>query len=292
MDDRRIEISRAMIDAYDDYTHVTLDRRGFMRTLRRLAGSTAAAAAIVPLLEANAAAAAIVEPDDPRLEAGRLRYPGEAGGMRGYLAIPKAADTKLPGVLVIHENRGLNPHIEDVARRMALEGFIVLAPDFLSGRGGTPADEDVARGMFRDLEHVTENALASLRHLAADPRCTGRIGATGFCWGGGTVGALAVAAGDELAAAVPWYGRQPDPAEVPRIRARVLAHYAGNDERINAGIPAFREALEAAGIDHRIHVYEGVAHAFHNDTAAARYDKPAATLAWQRTVAFLKETLA
>lgn len=290
--DRHPEITRAMIDAYDDYTHVTLDRRGFFRTLRRLAGSTAAAAAIVPLLEANAAAAAIVAADDPRLATATIRYAGEDSEMSGYLALPKAAAGPLPGVLVIHENRGLNPHIEDVTRRMALEGFVALAPDFLSPKGGTPANEDEARSMFRDLDHVPENALASLRRLAGEEACTGKVGATGFCWGGGTVNALAVVAGDELAAAVPWYGRQPDPADVPRIRARVLAHYAGNDERINAGIPAFREALEAAGIDHSIHIYEGAAHAFNNDTAAARYDQAAASLAWQRTVDFLRETLA
>jgi carboxymethylenebutenolidase len=214
--------------------------------------------------------------------------------MAGYLARPANPKTRLPAVIVVHENRGLVPHIEDVTRRLALEGFLVLAPDFLHQVGGTPADEDRARDMIGqfDRNRTMINALASLRFLnTSHPASTGKIGATGFCWGGGLVNALAVAAGADLLAAAPYYGAQPPAADVPRIKARLVLHYAGNDDRINAGIPAYREALDKAGVKYALYIYEGTQHAFNNDTSAARYNKAAADLAWSRTVALFKEML-
>jgi carboxymethylenebutenolidase len=198
-----------------------------------------------------------------------------------------------PAVIVVHENRGLNAHIKDVTRRLALEGFIALAPDYLSDLGGTPENEDEARGLFEQLQatDVTANGVATIAFLKEHEKSNGNVGAIGFCWGGGTVNDLAVASPD-LRAAVPYYGRQPNAEAVPAIEARIMAHYGGLDERVNAGIPAFEEALKAAGKDFQIFVYEGANHAFNNDTSAARYNKEAAELAWSRTVEFLKETLA
>jgi len=285
-------ISQAMIDAYDEYTHLTLDRRGFMDRLTKLAGSGAAAAAIAPLLAANPAAAGIVAPDDARLTGTDITWPASDGEMMGYLVHPAEQDGKLPAVIVIHENRGLNPHIRDVARRVALEGFVALAPDFLSPLGGTPADEDRARDMFAQLDaaQTAANGVATVAFLKQHELGNGKVGAMGFCWGGGTVNALAVAAPD-LDAGVAYYGRQPSADGVPEIKAALLLHYAGQDERINAGIDEYRAALEAAGKDFTIHVYDGAQHAFNNDTSAARYDKEAADLAWQRTIGFFNEHL-
>ena len=286
-------ITQAMIDAYDEYTHLTLDRRGFMEKLTRLAGSGAAAAAIMPMLAASQVNAALVEEGDPRLDAQNVTYPGASGEMKGYLAFPKDAAGPLPAVIVIHENRGLNPHIRDVARRMALEGFVALAPDFLSPNGGTPANEDEARAMFQslDMAAATANGEATRAFLAGHQKTNGKVGAIGFCWGGGMVNRMAVAS-PELGAGVAYYGSQAPADQVPAIKAPLMLHYASLDERINAGIPAFEEALKAAGTDHQIFVYEGANHAFNNDTSSARYDKAAADLAWSRTIAFLKETLA
>ncbi len=286
-------ITQAMIDAYDDFTHVTLDRRRFMETLTRLAGSSAAAAAIVPLLAANPAHAAVVAEDDKRIEGEDITYPGSSGEMKAYLVRQADATGKLPAVIVIHENRGLNPHIRDVARRMALEGFLVLAPDFLSPLGGTPADEDKARDLFGqlDMARVVADGVATVVFLKDNAASNGKVGAVGFCWGGGTVNALAVAA-PGLDAAVAYYGMQPKgAAEIAKIQAPLLLHYAGLDERIDAGIPEFRKELDAAGKDYQIFVYEGVQHAFNNDTSEARYNKQAADLAWGRTIAFFKEKL-
>lgn len=288
----RTQITQAMIDAYDEYTHLTLDRRRFMERLTALAGSGAAAAAIAPLLAANSASAEMIASDDERLSAKDVVYGGSSGEMKGYLVRPKAATGPLGAVIVIHENRGLNPHIRDVARRMALEGFIALAPDFLSPSGGTPDDEDQARDMIGKLDPAATaaNAEASLQFLAKLDGTNGKVGAIGFCWGGGLVNRFATAS-PELKAAVAYYGAQPPAEEVPNIKAALLLHYAGLDERINAGIDAYRKALEASGKTFEIHVYDGVNHAFNNDTSAARYDKAAADLAWQRTVAFLKKYL-
>ena len=286
-------ITQAMIDAYDEYTHLTLDRRRFMEKLSLLAGSGAAAAAIAPMLAASKAQAAIVEEGDDRLQSEDVTFPGASGEMKGYLVVPKQATGPLPGVIVIHENRGLNPHIRDVARRMALEGFVALAPDFLSPSGGTPTDEDKAREMFStlDMAATVKNAVAVRAFLAGHEKVNGKVGAIGFCWGGGMVNRMAAASPD-LGAGVAYYGSQLAAAEVPTIKAPLMLHYAGLDERINAGIDTYKQALEANGKTFEIHMYEGVNHAFNNETSAARYDKAAADLAWSRTVAFLKKNLA
>ena len=287
------KITPEMIRLYDEYTHVTLDRRKFMDRLGRLAGSTAAAAAIAPLLEANYAQAAIVAEGDARVKAAKIEFPGSAGKMTGYLARPANATGKLPAVMVIHENRGLNPHIQDVARRAALEGFLALAPDFLSPMGGTPADQDAARDMIGKLDAAATiaDAVAAADFLDGHADSTGKVGCVGFCWGGGLANQTAVHA-PNLDAAVAFYGRVPEAADVPRIKAKLLLHYAGLDERINAGIAGYEAALKAAGVTYTAYVYDNVNHAFHNDTAAARYDEAAAKLAWSRTVEFLKQALA
>jgi carboxymethylenebutenolidase len=286
-------ISQAMIDAYDEYTHLTLDRRRFMEQLTRLAGSGAAAAAIAPLLSANSAQAAIVADNDPRVKAEDITYAGSSGEMKGYLVKPADQSGKHGTVIVIHENRGLNPHIRDIARRVALEGFVALAPDFLSPLGGTPADEDKARDMFTKLDasQVTADGVATIAYLKGDKDGNGKVGAVGFCWGGGAVNDLAVNAPD-LAAGVAYYGMQPKAEDAAKIKAALLLHYAGLDERIDAGIDAYKKALDAAHVEYTVYVYDGVNHAFNNDTSAARYDKKAADLAWGRTIAFLKEKLA
>ncbi len=286
-------ITQAMIDAYDEYTHLTLDRRGFMDRLTRLAGSGAAAAAIAPLLAANSARAAEVAADDSRIKGEDISWPGGKGEIKGYLVRPAEASGKLGAVIVIHENRGLNEHIRDVARRVALEGFIALAPDLLSSAGGTPTDEDKAREMISALDPAQPIAddVATVAYLKTIEGGNGKVGAVGFCWGGGQVNMLAVNAPD-LDAGVAYYGAQPkDEAAVARIKAPLLLHYAGLDTRINAGIDAYKEALDANKKEYTVYVYDGVNHAFNNDTSAARYDKKAADLAWGRTIAFFKEKL-
>ena len=294
MNEQKPKISQAMINAYDEYTHLHLDRRRFMERLTQLAGSGAAAAAIAPLLGASGARAQMVPEADDRLEIKDVTYPGAAGAtMSGYLVRPKTAAGPLGSVIVIHENRGLNAHIKDVARRVALEGFTALAVDFLSPQGGTPSDEDKARQMFSTLDpqQVAANGEASRVYLAGLQGANGKVGAVGFCWGGGAVNNLAVKS-PELAAGVAYYGAQPKAEDVPSIRAPLMLHYGGLDERINAGIPAFRDALQKDGKTYEIFIYEGVNHAFNNDTSAARYDKAAADLAWSRTIAFFRKHLA
>jgi carboxymethylenebutenolidase len=285
-------ITQAMISAYDEYTHLTLDRRGFMNKLKILTGSAAAAAAVAPMLAASSAHAAMVAADDARLEVSDVAFDGATGEMRGQLSLPVDAAGPLPAVVVIHENRGLNEHIRDVARRLALEGFATLAVDFLSPLGGTPDDEDKAREMIGTLDgsETIANAAAARAFLAGHEKTNGKVGAIGFCWGGGLVNNLAVADPD-LGAGVAYYGRQASAADVPAIQAPLMLHYAGLDERINAGIADYRAALEAAGKRFELHMYDGVNHAFNNDTSAARYDKAAADLAWSRTVAFLRDNL-
>lgn len=287
------KITQAMIDAYDEYTHLSLDRRRFMERLTALAGSAAGAAAIAPLLAANSASAQIVAESDARLTAEDVTWAAPKGQMKGYIARPKDAQGQLGGVIVIHENRGLNPHIRDVARRMALEGFVALAPDFLSVDGGTPTDEDKAREMIGKLDRAAtvENAVATVAYMSELDWVNGKVGAMGFCWGGGLVNQLAVA-DPNLKAAVAYYGSQPPAESVSNIKAAMMLHYAGLDERINAGIDAYKKALEDGGKTHELFVYEGVNHAFNNDTSAARYDKAAAELAWKRTVEFFKKNLA
>ncbi len=286
------KITQAMVDAYDEYTHLTLDRRSFMDKLTKLAGSGAAAAMIAPMLAANSARAAVVAADDNRLRTKDIVFPGPAGDIKGYRASPAEASGKLPAVIVIHENRGLNDHIRDVARRMALEGFIALAPDLLSSAGGTPSDEEKAREMIGALDSKTAIAegVATIEYLKKDKSTNGKVGVVGFCWGGGMVNDLAVNAPD-LGAGVAYYGRQAKPEDVAKIKAPLLLQYAGLDTRINAGIDAYKKALEDNGKTFEIYVYEGANHAFNNDTSEARYDKKAADLAWSRTVEFFKKNL-
>jgi carboxymethylenebutenolidase len=278
-------MDQKIISLFDSFTHGGMNRREFMDKLKSLAGSAAAASALLPVLENNYAFAEVVPETDERLATETFKFEGGSG----YLAKPKA-EGKYPGVVVIHENRGLNPHIKDVARRMALEGFTALAPDYLSGLGGTPEDADKARDMIGTLtpQAIDATSVAALAALKANAATNGKSGAMGFCWGGGAVNALAVA-DQSLSTGVAYYGRQPAAPDVPKITAPLLLHYGGLDERINAGIPAFEEALKGSGKTYEIHIYEGVNHAFNNDTNAARYDKAAAELAWARTVAFLKK---
>jgi carboxymethylenebutenolidase len=281
-----------IIDLYDAYTHERLDRRIFMDRLATMAGGTAAAAALLPVLQANYAKAAIVPPDDARVRAERITFQGATGAVQAYLVRPADAQGPLPGVIVIHENRGLNPHIEDVARRVALEGFVALAPDFLSPKGGTPADEDQARELIGQLDQqqTIQDALAAVDFLKGNDATTGKVGVVGFCWGGGLANQIAVNSA-EVDAVVPFYGRQPASGDVAKIRAPLLLHYAGLDERINAGIPEYERALKDAGVNYIIYMYEGANHAFHNDTSEARYDPAAARLAWSRTIDFFKQHL-
>lgn len=284
-------MDQRIISLYDRFTHGDMSRREFLDRLRDLAGSAAAAAALLPLLQNDYARAAIVAPDDPRLSVGTVSYAADGVEISGMLAHLKG-DAKRPAVIVIHENRGLNPHIKDVARRLALEGYLAFAPDMLSPQGGTPEDEDKARNMIGGLDaEATERRLAAaVPFLANHALSTGKVGAVGFCWGGGMVNRLAAASPD-LAAGVAYYGRQIPAERVPAIRAPLLLHYAGLDERINAGIADYEAALKANGKTYTIHMYEGANHAFNNDTNAARYDKAAADLAWQRTLAFFAQHL-
>jgi carboxymethylenebutenolidase len=277
-------------DLYEKHARGAMDRREFLGKLAAVAGGAAAAAALLPALEGTPAASQTVPKDDPRLETEYIEYRGKTGKMRAYSARPKDAG-KLAGVIVIHENRGLNLHTEDIARRVALEGFRAIAPDALSPFGGTPENPDEARPLFQklDREENTKNFVAAVEYLKTGPEATGKVACMGFCWGGGVTNQVAVNAPD-LTAAVPFYGSQPAPEDVPKIKAAMLIHYAGNDERIDAGIPAFEEALKKAGVQYKIYMYEGAGHAFMNDTGA-RYDKEAAELAWARTVAFLREEL-
>ena len=287
-----VEITQQVIDLYDEYTHLTLDRRRFFDHLTKLTGGTAAAYALLPLLENSYAEAAMIAPDDARLNTEMITFAGANGEMMGYLARPADAAGKLPAVLVIHENRGLNPHIEDVTRRIALEGFVALGVDFLSPAGGTPPDEDKAREMIGQLDSVQTvlNAVAAVDYLAQRDDTTGKVGSVGFCWGGAMSNQVA-ANSPTVSATVAYYGRQPAASEVGRIKAPMMLHYAGLDQRINAGIPDFESALKANGVNYEMFVYDDVNHAFNNDTNAARYDEKAAAVAWNRTVNFFKEKL-
>ena len=283
-------MDQKFMDLYDDHVKGSLDRREFLKKLAVLAGSTAAATTLLPLIENKYARAQFVPEDDPRLQVENIKYPGETGEVLAHLARPKG-EAKLPGVIVIHENRGLNPHTEDVARRAALEGFLAIAPDALSPLGGTPDNVDEARSLMRklDSEATVKNYVAAVKYLKTHPQSTGKVGCMGFCWGGGMTNQVAVNSPD-LIAAVPFYGRQPAPEDVPKIKASLLIHYAGLDERINAGIEEFEAALKKASVEYKIYMYEGAGHAFFNDTGS-RYHEEAAKLAWERTIAFLKEKL-
>lgn len=285
-------MDQRVIDLYDAYTHGGMDRREFLARLAGLVGGSAAAAAALALLQNRPAHAGLVAEEDPRLSTSVVSFGPPEAPLSGYLARAKG-EGKRPGVIVIHENRGLNAHIRDVTRRLALEGFLALAPDMLSLRGGTPADEDAARAMIReaDTAQVVAGLAAAAAFLAAHPESTGRVGAVGFCWGGGMANRLA-ASPALVAAAVAYYGSQLPAEEVPRLHAPLLLHYAGLDERINAGIEPFVAALEAHGKPFEMYMYEGAQHAFNNDASPARYNREAAELAWGRTVAFLRKHLA
>ena len=284
-------MNKPFFDLYDDYKKGAMDRREFFKRLAHLAGGTAAAAALLPFLEGGYAGAQVVAADDPRLQTGYIEYPADEGKVRAYSARPKDS-AKHSGVIVIHENRGLNPHTEDVARRVALEGYLAVAPDALSPLGGTPSNPDEIRALFQKLDGKANirNFVAAVRYLKTNPQSTGKVGCMGFCWGGGVTNQVAVNSPD-LAAGVPFYGSQPAAEDVPKIKASLLIHYAGQDERINAGIPAFEAALKKAAVDYKLFMYEGAQHAFFNDSNATRYHKESAQLAWQRTIDFFREKL-
>ena len=284
-------MDQQIINLFDEYTHKPLSREVFMKRLTSLTGSTAAALTTLSLLEVNYAKAATIDLQDDRLMTERIVYPGDGTEMKGYVARPKA-DGKYPAIVVIHENRGLNPHIEDVARRAALAGYLALAPDALSPLGGTPADADQARDMFQKLDASKNlnNFIKAFDYLKSRKDGNGKFGTVGFCWGGGIVNQLAVNVPD-LKAAVAFYGRQPESTDVYKIKAAVQLHYAGTDERINAGIAVYEEALKQAKVTYELYSYEGAQHAFHNDTAPTRYNETAAKLGWERTLAFFKKYL-
>jgi len=284
-------MDRRIIDLYDSFTHGGISRRDFLDRLASLVGSTTAAVALLPLLQNNYAQAAIVADNDPRLVADAVSYDSPKGKISGYLVRP-VAKGKRPVIIVIHENRGLNPHIKDVARRFALEGFLTFAPDLLSVSGGTPADEDQARDLHAktDARDLAVAAIAAVPFVVSHPESNGNVGAVGFCVGGGVVNRMA-AARAELKASVAYYGLQVPGGEVPAINAALLLHYAGLDERVNAGIADFEAALKANNKRYTIYMYPGVNHAFNNDTNGTRYNKEAADLAWERTLAFFREQL-
>jgi carboxymethylenebutenolidase len=285
-------MNQTIIDLYDKFTHGGMNRRRFLERLTVLAGSTAAANAMLVLLQNDYALAEVIPESDSRIKAETVTITG----ISTYLVKPAQATSgggdKFPAVIVIHENRGLNPHIKDVTRRLAVEGFLAAGVDLLTPLGGTPADEDKARDMIGQLkpDDVAQELTALADNLRARPDSNGKVGAVGFCWGGGVVNNLAVA-DPSLNAAVAYYGRQPDASKVPSIEAPLLLHYGGLDTNINPGIPAYEEALKANGKDYQIYVYEGANHAFNNDTNAARYNKEAADLAWSRTLTFFKKNL-
>ncbi len=277
-------------DLYEKYTDGYLNRRKFLKRLAVLAGSTAAAVTLLPLLQKSFVQAQVVPKADPRLVIENISYPAREGQMNAHFARP-TGNKKFPGVIVIHENRGLNPHTEDVARRVALEGFLAVAPDALSPLGGTLEDVNEARSLMRELDgpSTIKNFTAAVQYLKTHPQSTGKVGCMGFCWGGGMTNKVAVNAPD-LTAAVPFYGSQPAAEDVPKIKASLLCHYAGLDTRINSGIEAFEAALKEAAIEYKMFVYEGAGHAFFNDTGS-RYHKEAAALAWKRTIEFFNVKL-
>ncbi|UOQ96995.1 dienelactone hydrolase family protein [Hymenobacter sp. 5317J-9] len=284
-------MDQRIIDLFDEYTHAPLSRKDFMERLVKLAGGTALAFSALSILEPGYAAAATVSPQDDNLETEDVSWPGDGATVQGYLVHPKGKK-KRGAVVVIHENRGLTPHIKDVTRRVAQAGYLALGVDALSVVGGTPADEDKGRELIGKLDPLKNlnNYLAALTYLRARPDCNGRTGAVGFCWGGGLVNQLAVH-DPKLDAGVAYYGAQPKAEDVARIKATMLLHYGGLDQRINAGIPAYEAALKAAGTKYELYVYEGANHAFNNDTSPARYNAEAAKLAWDRTLKLFKEKL-
>jgi carboxymethylenebutenolidase len=282
----KVKIDSKVLDLYNEYIHTSLSRQEFLSRLTRVAGGSAAAAALLPMIECNYARAGQVADNDSRLETGYITYDGKTGKVKAYSARPKGAG-KLPAVVVIHENRGLNVHLEDVARRAALAGYFAIAPDGLSSVGGAPADQEAARDLFSKTPpaDIAGDVVAAVPFLAKHPNSTGKVGSVGFCYGGGQAVRCAIDV-QGLTCAVGFYGRAPSAEDVAKIKVPVMVHYAQDDKGINAGIADFRAALEANMIPHSINMYPGTGHGFHNDTSEARYNPEAAKLAWNRTVAF------
>lgn len=285
------KISQEVIELYDEYTHVPLDRRDFLAKLGKIAGGSAAALAMLPMLQNNYVQAAIIDPNDTSIDTSMESYEFFGKTVSYYQAKPKG-DGPFPTVLVIHENRGLNPHIKDIVRRLAKEGFLAYAPDALSLVGGTPTDEDKARSMIKQLDNTDTMDIyrSSVNKIVKNPYSNGSVGCVGFCWGGGWANRLAVHC-TLLKSSVAYYGRQLNEKETKKVRVPLLLHYAGLDKRINSGIEEFSDHLMESQKEFTIHFYPEVNHAFNNDTNAARYNKQAAELSWGRTVSFLKNTL-
>lgn len=283
-----------LLNLYDDFAHGRVDRRGFLDRASRYAVGGLTAVGLLEMLSPNYALAEQVAKDDPRIEAAYAEYdsPKGAGKMRGLLVKPAKAEGKLPGVIVVHENRGLNPYIEDVARRVAVAGFVAFAPDALFPLGGYPGNDDKGKEMQakRDPAQMVEDFIAAAQWLAVNPACDGKVGVVGFCYGGGMANTLAVRLPDLIKAAVPFYGRQPAAEDVPKIKAALLIHNAELDTRVNEGWPAYEAALKQARVRYTAHMYPKANHGFHNDTTP-RYDEAAAKLAWERTIKFFNETL-
>ena len=286
-------MEKKITELYNDYRSGQTSRREFLRKLAMITGGSAAAMALLPALEDNELKAAVqlTQPTDPDLLTEFIKYPAETGEMRAYMAMPKKGK-RFPAVIVIHENRGLVPHIQDVTRRMAKEGFLAIAPDALSPVGGTPEDISNVGELFKKLvaDQTTKNFVAAVKFLENHKSSNGKVGCTGFCWGGAMTNQVAVNSPD-LDAAVPYYGRQPVADDVAKIKAPILAHYAENDQGINAGIPAFEEALKKYNKEYQIFTYPGTGHAFNNDSNPDRYNAEQAKIAWGRTVAFFKQKL-
>ena len=287
------DFDQELLILFDAYVHGVIDRRGFLERAQKFAVGGLTAAGLLAALSPNFALAQVVPKNDPRLKTETLDFasPNGYGSMKGYLARPANASGKLPGILVVHENRGLNPHIEDIARRLALDGYMAFAPDALTPLGGYPGDEDKARELFPKLDQskTREDFVAAANLLKARPDCTGKIGVVGFCYGGGMAHTLAVRLPD-LAAAVPFYGNHPAAEDAARVKAPLLIHFAGVDDRINAAWPAYEAALKATGARYNAHTYAGTQHGFNNDTTP-RFDAAAARLAWDRTVTFFNQAL-
>jgi carboxymethylenebutenolidase len=288
------DFDQELLDLYDDYAHGRIGRRVFLQGAAKFAVGGLTAESLLASFSPNYARAQQVAKDDPRLKTEYLKYasPKGAGTMRGYLVRPTSAQGMLPAVLVIHENRGLNPYIEDVTRRLGIAGFLALAPDALTPLGGYPGNDDEGRTLQqkRDPEQMTQDFIASAELLQKHPLSTGKVGVVGFCYGGGVANTLAVRIPEVIVAAVPFYGQQPASEEVPKIRASLLLHYAELDKRVNGGWPAYEKALKAAKVRYKVYIYKGANHGFHNDTTP-RYDKAAAKLAWQRTIDFFDASL-
>ena len=297
MEPTKQPIPREAIDAYNLFIHGEIDRRAFMDRVKKVAVSTAAAAALVDQLMPDYAAAQQVSPTDARIKTQRVTIPSPNGNgtINGYLVRPTSAgNNKMPAILVVHENRGLNPHIEDVARRMALEGFMALAPDGLTSLGGYPGDDVKGGEMFGKVDRMkmAEDLYAAAVYVKDRPDSTGRLGITGFCFGGGVANSLAVRMGADVKAVAPFYGGAPPAADVPKIKAAVLVHHGGEDKRLVDAYPAYDAAMTKAGVVHEAHIYPGAVHGFNNDATPERYNKAAATEAWTRTIAWFKKYVA